>query len=187
MEYFSRKKVIGWIVAVLIVINIGAISVFAYHICCNPGSGFDNRSPQGPGPDSFLVKELGLDAAQEAQFTALKKSHMEKVHAVANQIRIMKKDLADGVVAEKADTLKLDSIADEIGVLYASIRKANTRHYLELKKICNPEQQKKLAEIFGNVFCCDEKQGCKGNGKGHHGCDMDKPDGRCKDPNKYNY
>ncbi|MEI6766453.1 MAG: hypothetical protein WCM76_12490 [Bacteroidota bacterium] len=185
MNYFSRKNIIGWIVGILIIVNIGAISVFAYHIYFKKD--FSEHRPQQPGPDSFMVHELGFDKMQSEQFAVLKKAHMDKVHAFVAQIKQEKKLLADGVISETVDTLKLDTIADKIGVLYASIRKANTRHYLELKKICTPEQQKKLAEIFGNIFCCDDKMDCRDKGKGQHHCRMENEPEGCKSKEKSTY
>lgn len=185
MNYFSRKSVIGWVVILLIIVNIGAISIFVYHLYFKKD--FTEQGPQHPGPDSFMVKELGLDKQQSAQFMVMKKAHMDKVHAFVTRIKEEKQLLAKNVVAETADTLKLDSIADNIGVLYASIRKANTRHYFELKKICTPQQQIKLAEIFGNVFCCDDKMGCREKGNRNNCCGKDRPKEGCKNHDKSNY
>ena len=68
---------------------------------------------------------------------------------------------------EKSDTAKLNILAGSIGILHAELKKVTCNYYLDFKKICTPEQQQKLEELFRGIFEGDMP--APGPGRGRQG------------------
>jgi hypothetical protein len=76
------------------------------------------------------------------------------------------------MAAIKSDTSRLNMLSDSIGHLHSNLKKLTYGYYLDIKNICNPEQQKKLEQLFGEMFTNDAPMGFPGRGMhggGQHG------------------
>jgi len=63
--------------------------------------------------------------------------------------------------AVKSDTSMLSALSDSIGYLHSDLKKLTYMYYLEIKGICDPEQQKKLEQLFGEAFSNDASTGTR--------------------------
>ena len=65
----------------------------------------------------------------------------------------------------------LDNYAYEIGTLHYELKKQTINHFLELKKICNEEQQESLQKLFMQLL--NDQDGFRRNprerGRNRHG------------------
>jgi hypothetical protein len=75
-------------------------------------------------------------------------------------IREKKLALLDELSKETSDTQVIKKIAEELSVEQKKLQKANIDQFLELKKVCNTDQTKKLSQIYSELY------GCQGQGKG---------------------
>ena len=66
--------------------------------------------------------------------------------------------------AVNSDTTRLNALSDSIGQLHSDLKKITYRYYLEIKGICSPDQQRKLEQIFGEMFTNDSQLGSPGSG-----------------------
>ena len=66
--------------------------------------------------------------------------------------------------ASKSDTSKLNALSDSIGHLHSDLKKITFRYYLDIKNMCDPEQQQKLEQIFDQMFSTDSHEGRQGKG-----------------------
>lgn len=55
-------------------------------------------------------------------------------------------------------------LSDSIGYLHSNLKKLTYRYYIDIKSICNQEQQKKLEQLFGEIFASDMHMGQNGKG-----------------------
>jgi len=49
---------------------------------------------------------------------------------------------------EEPDSLKLDKIADKIGLWHATLKKETIRHFVQIRRNCNVEQRRSLSKIY---------------------------------------
>lgn len=175
-----KKNLLTIILVVLIVVNIAALTaIFFFHRPFDERQDKDRRHHRMA--EDFLKTELNLTEEQSKQMDQLKATHKDTLSFWANKMR----ERRDFLTMEMMKTTPVDSVlnaaCDEIGVIYANIRKLNIVHYREMKAICNDEQKMKLDTVFKGIFCGDEPMLCrfhkdKGNGCGtpndgkHKGC-----------------
>ena len=77
-------------------------------------------------------------------------------------------DLINELGAQNTDTTRLDKLATEIGENNRELKQVTTTFYLNMKKICTEEQQKKLHSIFQSMLNKDSQINLPqpGNGRG---------------------
>jgi hypothetical protein len=180
----NKKNLLTIILVVLIVVNIAALTaIFFFHRPFEQRQDHEGRHHRMA--DDFLKKELNLSETQTKQMDQLKAAHKDTLTFWANQMRERRDFLTMEMMKTSPDDSVLNAACDEIGVIYATIRKLNIVHYREMKALCNDEQKKKLDTVFKSIFCGDEPMLCrfhkdKGPGCGmhkegkHEGCGMDK-------------
>ena len=65
---------------------------------------------------------------------------------------------------KNSDNNKLNMLSDSIGYLHSNLKKLTYRYYIDIKSICNQEQQKKLEQLFGEIFASEMHMGQNGKG-----------------------
>lgn len=151
MDYFTKKRLVIWGIALLVLMNIAALTTVWFQQRQIP------VPPQlDPGPPKaaqrFLRRELDLSKAQMEAFANLQRQHFEEVRAVQEAIRNLKGELFSELSAAQPDTLRMERLAVEIGDRQTELEKTTFRHFLNLKKHCTPEQQEKLHSLFGRLM-----------------------------------
>lgn len=149
MNYFNDNKWRAIVVALLVVLNTIALTVFWIERKSNnvqfPPQ--DNRI----GAKDYLIKELGLDSLQRLQYDELINQHRQRT----NEMHLHVRDAKDSFFA-----LLNDSTITESTVKKASLRAAETEqqidmqtfnHFKNIRSICNAQQQKKFDSIIRNA------------------------------------
>ncbi|MCK9612443.1 MAG: hypothetical protein PHR81_04215 [Bacteroidales bacterium] len=154
MSYFNKNRVTLWLVVAVLLINTAAIATILYKMYNEPLS---NKPKKGqPCMQSFLEKKLELTPVQAKKFRIMKKAHHDSVAALRKLMDEKRSVISENLSKTEPDSLLLYSTADDLGVLYAQVRKMFISHYLNLRKVCTSEQQLKLAGIYSGVFCHDD-------------------------------
>jgi Spy/CpxP family protein refolding chaperone len=159
MDYFNKKRLTFWGVALLVVMNISALATiwFQRH---RPNAFLRGPEQRPPGREpraddrinTFLKHELGLTETQIGKFVSLQREHFRSAKAIHDRIRDLKRDLFNELSASTPDTVKADRLADEIGMQQRELEKLTFYHFLALKRVCTPEQRKKLDTLFGELL-----------------------------------
>jgi len=170
MSYFNKKHLMLWLVIAVIVINVAAIGAIIYKLYQNPDQEISRHDR--PCAQAYLESELHLTPIQAEEFKKLKKAHHDSVFVLHNLMKEKRGIISENMVKPDPDTTLLYKTTEELGMLFAQTRKLYISHYFELRKVCNPDQQEKLSEIYTKLFC--QGEGCpapqdSGCGKGHKG------------------
>ena len=144
------------LVIVLLVLNLIAVAAFWF---LNGGKnlgnvGRDDRSGQGAGPRNEIIDRLHFDKSQVSQYDSLIVKHRESVGEKEKQIQELRTSLFMGV-STGMDSIKKDSLMDQIGSLNANIQRIHYDHFLDIQKICKPEQQsdfERLTKDLSRMF-----------------------------------
>lgn len=174
MSYFNKNRILLWLVVAIIIINFTAIGTII--IKMHNMENFDKEKNERPCAQSFIEKELRLTPLQSEKFKKLKNTYHDTVFTIYQTMKEKREFISANMVSSEPDTISLNKAADELGVLYSQTRKLYIQHYFDLRKVCTPEQQEKLASIYSNIFSCDEKmpgahhgRECQRDHKGHGG------------------
>ncbi len=165
MSYFDKKKIMLWVVIAVIIINFTAIGTIIYMLYHTPHHRYYNN--ERPCVQTYLEDQLNLSPSQAAEFKKLKEAHHDSVMVLKKIMKEKRTVISGNMTQPEPDTALLYKTTEELGAIFVLTRKLYIQHYFDLRKICNPDQQKKLAEIFSNVFCHED------------GCSGPPPDKRC--------
>ncbi len=122
-----------------------------------PPPHFPMMQPPPPGPagdaaKNYLIRELDFSDEQQAKFETLIDKHRKNAFAIQSEIHGMRDSMVHQLESENPDTTIINSLAQKIGVDQSQLEKNTFHHFLEVKAICNPDQQKKFAEVIGRAL-----------------------------------
>jgi Spy/CpxP family protein refolding chaperone len=156
MDYFSKKRLAFWGVALLVIMNISALATVWFQQHRPPEL---SRRPESERPEppqqrvrQFLKEELGLTEAQTAQFAEYQNRHFAHAREARDAIRNLKQELFHELSALAPDTVKAEKLAAAIGAKQSELEKMTFYHFLDLKRLCTPAQQTKLDALFGKLL-----------------------------------
>ena len=158
MDRITKKHLFYWVNIAFLILNT-AFFVFLFLSRCDR-----NVMEDSSISNDFLRKELKLTNEQCERIVAMDsmvQRRYQKVLLLLCQERYkMMEELAKPDPSEE----KLHSISVTIGHLHQALKVQTFRHLLNIKRICTPEQSKKLNKIFTdmleiNKYCegCERK------------------------------
>jgi periplasmic protein CpxP/Spy len=130
------NNLLKYVVVVALLINAATLGFFWLKHPPQEGGG-----PQKP-PFQIIIDELRLDEGQQKTYEILRGQHRHSTDSLLKRISEKRTRLYD-----KSPVL-LDSIAQQIGAFQQQIELVTFHHFEDVRKICTPEQQKKLDEIL---------------------------------------
>ncbi|MCD6354131.1 MAG: periplasmic heavy metal sensor [Prolixibacteraceae bacterium] len=100
----------------------------------------------------FFREQLGLRFDQMDTFRVLNRKFNQTAWQITHQLENLRADMVRELGKENPNSKTLDSISKHIGELHSQLKKETIDYYLKMKAECNPEQQKKLNEIFVSML-----------------------------------
>jgi len=161
MNIFNNNRTVFWILIFLVMINITALATYFIYM----------RKPiNEPLPGSELKRgivlrqELSLTPEQSLAINKINATYQASSEPIVEAIREKKAEILDELAKENTDSVILTKLANEMVIEQKKLQMANIKQFLDLKKVCTPEQTLKLAQIYAGLYGFD--QGGKGQGKG---------------------
>jgi len=154
--YFTRYRILMWLIIILLVINISAITTIFFGINLRykkEARPFHQRTELHRHHDGkFFEQSLNLSQEQDLQFKATRHKFFTEAKKIAGQMHNKRVEFINELASDVPDTIKLQEIADEIGMLHSNLKYQTYKHYLEMKNICTKEQEEKLTRIFKSML-----------------------------------
>lgn len=147
MNYFKNRNLFIWIIVILLVINVSAITTIIYHVYffkSTPPSEFIS----GERPHKFMKKELNLSPEQEKEFSQLKTEFRNNSKEILELLKENRIVIMEELSKTDPDTAKLNQIADEIGFLHTSLKKKSIKHFIDMKNMCDSGQFVRLGRMY---------------------------------------
>ena len=134
------------IITLLVVLNLCTLAFMWFN---RPG-----RERQGDKQQAatFLIRELQMTKAQQEQYQRLRNEHRSKLDVLSERDKVLHKHFFDLLLLESADSVSLDAMASAIAANRKEMEFVTYEHFDLIKKILNPDQQKKFDSIFQNVI-----------------------------------
>lgn len=177
MNFFIRNRLTFWVMIFVIILNVAFfVSFLLFNRIDNAGS---KATCESAGCiNQGISQELGLSEAQSKKIEALNVKYRAESEPIAQEIRNKREVLLTGLEGAEPDTVRLKFLIDSLGNLQKEIQVRNIRQFLELKKVCNPEQALLLSALYRNLYGCPMK-GNSGQKKHQYRHGQKKNDSSC--------
>lgn len=133
----NKSKLYGGIAIGLLIINLALIGFMLTRA--------KQKGQNRPNPKEVVIKKLDFDAEQSAAFEKVIESHRSVMNAKEEEARELKVQLNN--LLKSGDVTTADSIATAIAAKHKEIQLEFFNHFLEVKKICKPDQMEKY-DVF---------------------------------------
>lgn len=171
MKTENKRSGMIWAIVVLAVMNLSTLGTILYHQyqsdkpAANPEEAqkqLETDAEKFSG--RYFRDKLNLDGNQMERFRAINPVFRQQARAITEELASMRKQMLAEMAAANSDTTKLNALSDAIGQLHSQLKKITYQYYLDLKSICNTEQQKQLEQLFTEMFTNDASMSFPGKG-----------------------
>lgn len=162
----DKNRLIFWILLFLVIVNLSAvIAFFAFNrhtetVSCNA---------MQPQCGKAFECELGLSEEQVREVDVINSEYQSKSSPIVQAIRNIRSDILDELSSESPDTTYINEKSNELCDLQLQLQQANFTQFLGLKKVCDPDQAKRLSALYKELY------GCAGMGNRDGGMHRHKP------------
>ncbi|MEI7828628.1 MAG: periplasmic heavy metal sensor [Prolixibacteraceae bacterium] len=171
MKAENRNSILVWAIVVLAVMNISTILTVMYHKFQSDKAvvvtSVDTKQAEADSEKfsgRYFRDQLNLNSDQMEKFKAINPAFRPKARNITLELANQRKEMLAEMAAIQSDTSRLNVLSDSIGRLHSDLKKISYRYYLGIKSICDPEQQRKLEQIFSEMFSNDSPMGSSGKG-----------------------
>jgi len=133
----------------LLVINISA---FVTILFMNHGTASSSAEGNKFNSDEFLKKELKLSSEQFRTLSKLDGDVFRSYQLLLDKQCELNFDLLEELSSENPSKENLDSISGRIGHYQYLMKKQTTRHFMNIRSICNEEQIKLLDILLNDMM-----------------------------------
>ncbi len=144
-----KHKVIRWLNFFLLVINISAFTTILFLNKQNNTFTTENKKFSS---DEFIRKELKLNDKQFKKVSALDNNVFRSYQLLLDMQCETNFGILDELSSEHPSKERLDSLARRMGNLKGAITRQTIRHFLNIRKICNPEQKLLLQKLLQDML-----------------------------------
>lgn len=123
---------------------------------------------KGDGHNNYqLSKYIGFDDNQQKQFQNLEDDYRRKLSLLRDHISEIEIKIMVELKEELPNRDSLHSLSLEVGKAHTAIKELTIKHFLDIKSICTPEQEKKISVLFSRLEQRSEMgRGRRGEGRG---------------------
>ncbi len=163
MKTQSKHTFLVWAVVILAVMNISTLATILFH------KHYSTDAVRNTAPDSqqletdaekfsgrYFRDKLNFDSEQMEEFRSFNPEFRQQAKVITIELAQLRKQMHVEMSANNSDTAKLNALSDSIGRLHSSLKKLTYKYYIDMKNICNTDQQKQLEQLFGALFTNDQ-------------------------------
>jgi len=154
METYKKNRLLFWLLIVLVVINIAAMASF---FIFSKEAFVPSGSEQPAMTCTGFCQELDMSPAQTGKVEAINNIYQNNAGAIVAEIKNKRMEILDELNKENPDTSLTNKMAYELSLVQSSLQRENIRQYLELKKVCTPEQAQRLSALYRDLYGCSMK------------------------------
>jgi len=148
MKTGNKTHILIWVLVVLLVINIAAITTILLR-------SYDGRPPgtdkSFPDPPRYLHKELGLSKKQAEKLKGYHTEFKDKMAGYFESMQSKRQEILNKLAETNPDTAELYRLAEDYGKLHAQIKKITIDHFMGMKKDFSPQQREMLNEFIHKI------------------------------------
>lgn len=108
------------------------------------------KHPMGEGPKKLVIEKLHFDDKQVEQYEVIIQEHQKNIRKADDDIIKYKNALYQTLTKSDNESEK-DSLINQIANVQKKIEDIHFNHFLEIKKLCKPEQQKYFEDLTKEI------------------------------------
>lgn len=119
------------------------------------------KNGRGLSPKKIVSERLNLTKSQQAEYEKLIKNHQQDIGAESQKIAELKNNLYATLSADTQSVVLTDSLLSLIAIQKLTIEKIHYAHFLDIKKLCTPEQLpafEALSQDIAKIFSPPRKR-----------------------------
>ncbi len=163
MNFFSKNKLIFWVLIFLVTVNLTALVTIGI-LYSRYNKLVENQSVEKP--TMAFQRELDLTPSQSEKVDVILEEFRNSTDSVRNRMRESRAALLEELARENPDTNHIFELTGTISLLQRHMQNASAKQYLALKKICNPDQCKRLSDLYFEFYGFQGKGPGMGRGEG---------------------
>jgi protein CpxP len=140
----NKSKLLRIIVIAILIINMVVIG----YLLINKGAFFGNKPTK---PREIVIKKLDFDTEQIKQYDVTITKHQNKIRNLDDSIRKTKNELYSRLKENSTKIDTNDSLVNQINNYQKQIEITHYNHFIEIKKICKPEQLEKFNALTNEL------------------------------------
>lgn len=146
----NTYRILIWMVVILAATNLSMGISFWYHKQQDKKAAKEQQQVEMPSEQRtrFFREQLNLQPEQVNSFRELNRNYNRSARLISDQLTNLRIDMVEEMGKADVDTTKLYAISTEIGALHKNLKDLTVNYYLDMKEVCNTQQQEKLKEIF---------------------------------------
>ncbi len=152
----NRYRTLTWIIVVLLATNLSMGISFLYHKQQDKKfmEQLEEAAIEVPSErrTRFFREQLNLGQDQMDTFRELNRNYNKTAWRVTHQLEALRAEMVRELGKENPKEKTLESISEQIGKLHTNLKKETIDYYMQMKEVCNEEQQIKLNEIFMSML-----------------------------------
>jgi len=151
MDIFSKQKLVGWLLVVLIVTNALTLSIIWF-------KELNRKQPETPSPppreqvNNYLDVQLNLSPEQKELFKKYREQHADTTRMFNDKIAFLKREILLETFKDNPDKNKIHDLIGKMGGVQKDYEEFLFRHFKNLESVCNPQQKEILKRIFLSSF-----------------------------------
>ena len=156
----NKYRILVWIVVILLATNLSMGISYFYHKQQDNALNEQVEEVAIEVPAQrrtrFFREQLELNGEQLDEFRELNRSFNRTAWDITHELQSLRLKMVEELGNENPNIEKLDSISSDIGMLHKQLKNETIDYYLNMRAVCNEEQQQKLNEIFMSMLQQDE-------------------------------
>ncbi len=148
----NTYRILIWIIVVLLATNLSMGISFLYHKQQDKKFLEQQEEADIEVPSErrtrFFREQLNLGQDQMDIFRELNRNYNKTAWRFTRQLETLRTEMIREMGKENPREKTLNSISEQIGELHTNLKKETIDYYMQMKEVCNEEQQIKLNEIF---------------------------------------
>ena len=166
MDIFKQKRYLIILIVLLVIFNLATLLMIWLN---RPPAERFQKERIRPGQEishikKLLKEELGFDETQTNLYLKMQSEQREKVLKLQNEIQLIKKQMFDEVLEDNPRPTLSDSLLTLTQEKMVELEKLTFNYFLDLKKLCKPEQQDKLKISDWRIFSPESTDRMKNDG-----------------------
>ena len=177
-----NHSLLVWVIVALAVLNISTFGTIFYQrysfnknlklqtLQSPPG-----RQYGGTFSDDYFSDRLNFSQLQLEQFRKFNPEFRENVMEINFRLSELRNEMISEMGKANYDKNRLDELSDLIGTQHSALKRLTYNYYLDIRNICDSQQQQQLNTLFAETLMYDRNPGNKGGGNrmryrgGRHG------------------
>jgi Spy/CpxP family protein refolding chaperone len=145
----NTYRILIWLVVILAATNLSMGISFWYHKQQDKKA-TETQQVEMPSEQRtrFFREQLNLQPDQVDSFRELNRTYNRSARRISDQLTQLRIEMVEEMGKADADTAKLHAISSEIGEMHKTLKDLTVDYYLDMKAVCNENQQEKLKEVF---------------------------------------